>query len=83
MVMNAKDFVARFKQIKTYLDGHADASAELRESYEKLNQAFKGAFSPEALKAALADNTSIDNDLEERLTSTQMLMNQDRARRSG
>jgi len=83
MVMNARDFVARFKQVKTYLDGHADASDELKDAYDKLNQAFKGAFSPDALKAALADSTGIDSELEERLTSTQILMNQDRARRSG
>jgi hypothetical protein len=81
--MNARDLVARFKQIKTYVDGHADASSELRDAYERLQAAFKAAYSPDALKKALADDAGVDSDLEERLTSTQILMNQDRARRSG
>ena len=81
MVMSASTFLAQFRQIKAYLDSHPDASLELRASFAGDNAAFKLAYTPDAIKQALSDNAPVDSDLEDRITSTVILLNRDRARR--
>jgi len=81
MAMQAGDFFSKFYQIKSYLMKHDDASDELKSAYDRLNQAFKKAFTPQDFKKALAENTDVGSDLEERTTATVLLMNRDRARK--
>jgi len=81
MAMQAGKFFSHLYQIKAYVMKHENASEELKAAYDKLNQAFKKAFTPDEFKKALAGNVDVGSDLEERTTSTLLLMNQDRARR--
>lgn len=81
MVMSAANYLAHFKQVKAYLDGHPEASAELRRSHETDAAAFKVAYTPEALKRALTAGATVDVNLEDRMTSTLLLLNRERARR--
>jgi|GEM_PF-2326282 len=81
MVMSTAAYLAHFKQVKSYLEGHPEAAAELRRSHEADAAAFKAAYTPEALKQALAAGATVDVNLEDRMTSTLLLLNRDRARR--
>ena len=81
MSMTATTYLAHFKQVKAYLDGHPDASGELRQAHEVDGAAFKAAYTPEALKQALASGATVDVNLEDRITSTLLLLNRERARR--
>lgn len=83
MAMQAGTFFTHFKQIKAFLDKHPDASAEMKDASDKLNQAFKQSFTPDAFKQALADNADIDSNLEDITTSATILMSQERARLGG
>ena len=81
MVMTAASYLANFKQVKAYLDGHPGASEELRRAHEADAAAFRAAYTPEALKQALASGATVDVNLEDRITSTLLLLNRERARR--
>ena len=83
MVMGVARFVAQFRQIRDYLEGHPDASDDLRAAFTGLSKAFKAAYTPEALKAALGEDSALASDLEERITSAVILLNRERARSSG
>ena len=83
MPLSASAFLARFKQIKAYLDGNPDASEDLRIGFAQMAAAFKSAHSPEDFKQALAEDRPVGSDLEERVTSTLLLLNQERTRRAG
>jgi len=82
MPMSTSAFLAQFKQLKAYLEAHPDASEELKTAYAEDTAAFKQAYTPEARRRALADNESVGSDLEERMTSTLILLSRDRARRA-
>jgi hypothetical protein len=82
MAMSVATYLGHFKQVKAYLETHSEASPELRSSFAGDAAAFKAAFSPEALKQALAGNAAVDVNLEDRITSTLLLLNRERARRT-
>ena len=81
MVMTAASYLAHFKQVKGYLESHPEASDELRRAHEADGAAFKAAYTPEALRQALAAGSTVDVNLEDRITSTLLLLNRERARR--
>jgi hypothetical protein len=81
MVMSAAAYLAHFKQVKAYLENHPEASAELRRAFAADTAAFKAAFTPEALKEAIAAGSEVDVNLEDRMTSTLLLLTHERARR--
>jgi hypothetical protein len=82
MAMSAVAFLAHFKQVKAYLDSHPGASAELKNAFAGDSAAFKAAYTPEALKQALASGAQVDVNLEDRITSTLLLLNHERASRA-
>ncbi len=81
MSMTATAYLAHFKRVKAYLDDHPDASDELRRAHEADGAAFKVAYTPGALKQAIASGATVDVNLEDRITSTLLLLNRERARR--
>jgi hypothetical protein len=83
MPLSSSNFLARFKHIKAYLDEHPEASDDLKKGFAELAAAFKAAHSPEDFKKALAEDRPVGSDLEERVTSTLLLLTQERARRAG
>jgi hypothetical protein len=82
VAMSASTFFTYYKQVKAYLGANPDACSELQAAFAGDAEAFKKTYTSEAFKKALQENLPIDNNLEERLTTTLTLMNQDRARRS-
>jgi len=83
MPLSSSAFLARFKQIKAYLDEHPEAPDTIKKAFADMAAAFKAAHSPEDFKKALAEDRPVGSDLEERVTSTLLLLNQERARRAG
>ncbi|MCP4899105.1 MAG: hypothetical protein GY906_19225 [bacterium] len=80
MPMSAKNFYARFVAMQKYIKAEPDAPVELRDAAGQVGAALKGSYTSEAFKQALADDAEIDSELEERLTSALILMNQHRTK---
>lgn len=77
MTMTAPDFLARYRTLKAQLDTVA-ASAELLAASERLNAAFKTAYTSDSLREALTAAAPVSAELEERLTSALVLFNRER-----
>lgn len=81
MPLTVSAYVAQLKRVKAYLEANPEASAELKASFAADGAAFKKAYTPDVLRQAMAANDQVASDLEEHVTSTIILMNDDRARR--
>lgn len=79
MPLNANLFYSKLKRLKLYVSSHEDVSAELKEAYQKLLASFKATYTSEAFKEALQNNSPVDSNLEELLTSAEILMKRDQA----
>ncbi len=82
MAMQVGTFFSQFKQVKAFVQEHQSAAPELSAELEKLNQAFKKTFTPDAFKQALAENAAVDSNLEELITSATILLQKERTRLS-
>ena len=80
MGMTIREFVARLRRLKATADGSSDLSAQTREAIDQLMGAFRAAYDPQQLKKAVEDGAQVSSDLEERLTTATLLLNQERAR---
>jgi hypothetical protein len=77
--ITASYFFSQYKKIKEFLADGTKGSQELKEAFHNLNEGFKKNFQPDQFKAALAANTPIPDDLEERLTSALIIFNREKA----
>ena len=80
MGMTIREFVVRLKRLKAAADESSDLSSETREAIDQLMGAFRAAYAPEQLKSAMTEGASVPSDLEERVTTATLLLNQERAR---
>ena len=80
MTMSAKMFYARFKALQKYVKTAPDAPLALSEAAAQVGAALKACYTAEAFKLALEEDVEIESDIEERLTSATILMNQHRAK---
>jgi hypothetical protein len=82
MAMQAGTFFAHFNQIKIYVQKYPDASDEIKSGFRSLAEAFKAAYTPQDFKQALATNAEVSSDLEERVTSTLILIKRESVHRT-
>ncbi len=82
MAMRASAFLEAFQRAKKHLAEHADAHPDLRAAFEKATAAFRHAYTPEALKDALAADAQVPDALEEATTSLLILLQRERTRDS-
>ena len=78
--MTIREFLARLKRLRTAAEETRDLSSEARSAVDGLMGAFRAAYEPEQLKRAMADDLEVSSDLEERLTTATLLLNQERTR---
>jgi len=80
MPITAPQFFQQYKKLKDYLADGTKGSQDLRDAFKALNDGFRITYHTERFKEALAANAMIPDDLEERLTSALIIMNQEKAR---
>jgi hypothetical protein len=80
MPITAPQFFQQYKKVKEYLADGTKGSQELRDAFKALNDGFRITYQTEQFKEALTTNALIPDDLEERLTSSLILLNQEKAR---
>lgn len=77
MPIAAREFLESSKRVKAFLSRHDDLSPQLLEAWDRVQEAFRLAYTSEDFKEALAENAQIPDDLEERMTSTLVLLHRE------
>ncbi len=78
--MTVSELVGRLKKLKATADGIGDLSGEAGSAIDDVMAAFRAAYGPQELRDAIAAGEDAPSDLEERLTTATLLVNQERAR---
>ena len=73
-------FYSQFKSIKIYVQDNPDVSDALKDALRKVEESFRSLYDSASFKAALMQDETIPDDLEERITSALILYNQEKAR---